>query len=198
MNNYSLDVNSRTTVIGMLGVASAGFASLIAWFFDVISVELAAPTGVAVFAGLYFVLDRFAWRWPLVARALGVPDLDGNWEGELVRTKLAGDMTESRKVSMTITQRWSSMSIVFHGQSSTSTASVISFSISDPKQPEIRWIYDARDTTGQVSKHRYGEGSTRLALQPCEGKRVLRGTYYTSKLSSGSLSLTESSNAKSS
>jgi hypothetical protein len=102
-----------------------------------------------------------------------------------------GSPTETRAVKLTITQRWTAMSIVFTGQSSRSTASVISLAVADPKQVSIRWVYDSHDTSGQPSKNRYGEGATRLALTQNNGKRSLQGMYYSTKLSSGRITLTE-------
>lgn len=60
--------------------------------------------GVA-WAVLYWVLDRHAWRWPLVGTALGVPDLSGDWIVEGL--SLNPDAAERAwSGTATISQRW--------------------------------------------------------------------------------------------
>src|SRR4051794_25310058 len=34
----------------------------------------------AVFGALYWLFNRYLWRWPLLALALKVPDLAGEWK----------------------------------------------------------------------------------------------------------------------
>ena len=174
-----------------MGLASAGLASLATFALNSFPLAVAAPSGLAVFGGLLFVLDRFAWKWRGINAVLGVPILDGYWEGTLERQLEQGAAPETRVVSMTITQRWTTMSIVFSGESSKSNASVIALTVSDPKQIALRWVYDAHDTSGQPHKNRYGEGATRVSLGTEKGRRQLRGVYYTAKLSSGRVVLKE-------
>jgi len=191
MVHYNLDTDSRSKTYGLLGVSSAALASLATLLFNAVPLPVAAPSGLVIFGALFALLDRFAWRWPGINALLGIPDLDGYWEGTLERHLPDGSPPERRTVKLTITQRWTTMSIVFAGQSSRSNASVISLTISDPKQISMRWVYDAHDTSGQPHKNRYGEGATRLALGDERGKRKLSGMYYSTKLSSGKLTLTE-------
>lgn len=36
-------------------------------------------TGAAVFGAMFFVFDRFGWRWRGVRSAVGIPDISGTW-----------------------------------------------------------------------------------------------------------------------
>ena len=173
MVNYNLDTDSRSKVYGVLGLASAALASLATLTLNSFPLPIAAPSGLVLFGGLLFVLDRFAWKWKGINTVLGIPILDGYWEGTLERQLGQGVAPEIRAVKMTITQRWTTMSIVFAGQSSRSSASVISLTISDPKQVALRWVYDSYDTSGQPHRNRYGEGATRVSLSMEKGKRQL-------------------------
>lgn len=191
MIHYSLNTDIRKKTYGILGVASAAIAGGATLFLQSVPLPFAAPSGLVVFGALAALFDRYAWRWPFVNDLLEIPILDGYWEGNVVRNGLDGKPPETRKVKMTVTQRWSTISIVFTGQSSTSHASVIAMNIADPKQISLRWVYDARDISGHPAKNRYGEGTTMLTLANSIGKRQLQGMYYSTKLSKGTISLTE-------
>lgn len=195
MIHYSLNTDSRSITYGLLGISSAALASVATLVLNAVPLPVAAPSGLVIFGALLALIDRRAWRWPGFNSLFGIPILDGYWEGTLERKLPDGKTSEHRTVKVTITQRWTTMSIVFIGESSRSIASVISLSTSDPKQIAIRWVYDAHDTSGESHINRYGEGATRLALSEEKGRRHLRGMYYTAKRSSGKLFLTEVENA---
>ena len=60
----------------------------------------------AVFGALYWIFDRFAWRWPFLNAAIKVPNLAGEWScgGQTINP----DGTPSYKweATVTITQSW--------------------------------------------------------------------------------------------
>lgn len=191
MINYSLNTDIRKKTYGVLGVASAAIAGGATLVLQTVPLPVAAPSGLVVFGLLTALFDRYAWRWPFINKLIEIPIIDGYWEGTVVRSGLDGQPDETRKVKMTVTQRWSTISIVFTGQSSSSHASVVAMNIADPKQISLRWVYDARDISGHPAKNRYGEGTTMLTLASTNGRRLLNGIYYSTKLSKGTLSLTE-------
>lgn len=60
----------------------------------------------AVFTALYWILDRYAWQWPVISRLLKVPNLSGEWHcrGQTLNT----DKTVAYDWSGTLTvlQSW--------------------------------------------------------------------------------------------
>jgi len=66
-------------------------------------IATAVSAGIA-WTALYWMLDRHAWRWPLVGRALGVPDISGDWIIEGV--SLSSDGERIWRGTAKISQRW--------------------------------------------------------------------------------------------
>lgn len=60
----------------------------------------------AVFGALYWLFNRYVWRWPLLAMALKVPNLAGDWK--CVGRSVAPDGTVQHEWSgiVSIYQRW--------------------------------------------------------------------------------------------
>lgn len=64
-----------------------------------------------VFAVLYWLFDRFVWRWSKIASVLKVPDLSGDWncEGRSLRSDGAVDVAWNGTV--TIVQTWDKLRV---------------------------------------------------------------------------------------
>jgi len=59
-----------------------------------------------VFLSLYWLLNRYVWKWPIMASVLGVPNLSGDWvcSGETIDTK--GNILHAWNANITIVQSW--------------------------------------------------------------------------------------------
>lgn len=64
-----------------------------------------AVTGL-IYLGLYWVFDRYAWRWAWLSRLIGVPCLAGHWfcQGETLDSK--GTVTTHWSADVSIVQTW--------------------------------------------------------------------------------------------
>jgi hypothetical protein len=80
----------------------------------------------AVFAALYWILDRYAWRWNPISRLLKVPVLAGEWscKGTTVKTESNPEYEWDAKI--TIIQSWDRLRVRLKtsqsGSNSTSAA----------------------------------------------------------------------------
>lgn len=111
---------SRTKVgryLSLISAAvSAGIVLVLLWGVDMaeqFGVVANLPPSVlslfgagGVFAVLYWLLDRYAWRWNVIGRLLKVPDLSGDWscKGQAVKTDISPGYLWDAKI--TITQSW--------------------------------------------------------------------------------------------
>lgn len=59
-----------------------------------------------VFGVLYFVLDRYAWRWSWLGAVLGVPDLSGEWQCDGQSLNQDRSVRHAWSGTVTIIQSW--------------------------------------------------------------------------------------------
>lgn len=189
MRHYTVDTNPRTKIYFVLAVISASAATALSGVTALIPFHFAAPSSMFIFALLISVFDRFVWKWPGVRLWVGIPDLNGRWTGKLVRLSESNGAPEEHTASITITQDWRKMSVVFEGQRSKSTADVIALHVENRNDICIKWIYSAKDRSGINPENLYGQGTTDAWLKLEAGRRLLQGTYYSSKLRKGFIEL---------
>lgn len=111
---------SRAKVGRYLGILSAGISAIIV-FFLLSAVDLAKSLGIpanltpsvlslfgagAVFTVIYWILDRYVWRWALIGNLLGVPNLSGEWECEGQTLNQDGAQSYNWTANITIIQSW--------------------------------------------------------------------------------------------
>jgi hypothetical protein len=69
-------------------------------------VVLSLASAASVFAALYWLFDKYAWKWPKLGMLLKVPDLSGDWhcDGQTINAdKSLGYVWEAK---ITIIQTW--------------------------------------------------------------------------------------------
>jgi hypothetical protein len=76
----------------------------------------------AVFAVLYWALDRYAWRWSRLAQLLRVPDLSGQWDCEGESLNQDGTVAYQWKGLVTIVQSWDKIRVRLKTQQSGSNS----------------------------------------------------------------------------
>jgi hypothetical protein len=64
-----------------------------------------------VFGVLYWVLNRYAWKWPLIDRLLKVPNLAGTWDCQGQSLHPDGTVAHQWNGEVTIAQRWDKLRI---------------------------------------------------------------------------------------
>jgi hypothetical protein len=168
----------------------------------------------AIFGILLWLFDRYLWKWPLICRVSGIPNLEGTWEGTL--TRISSDdckqgepaRRDRQKAELFITQTWRSMGFVFYDHTESekqekqraeeptriATARTVGMSVKNPQDIHVRYVYGARQTT---MLHNLRD----VDAMPSEGAAVLRlrdlgdkdkrlwGTYYSDKMRRGDIDL---------
>lgn len=60
----------------------------------------------AVFGALYWIFNRFAWRWPLIKAAVKVPNIAGEWKCKGTTINPDGSVAYEWRGTVKIYQRW--------------------------------------------------------------------------------------------
>jgi hypothetical protein len=145
----------------------------IEWFIDL--------SAAGIFWLLFQLFDNWLWRFPPV-RFIGrvrVPNLTGEWKGVL--KSRYDDHTTERDCHLTITQKWTSMCVLYHGQQSDSDSRAASIILDENGRKTLRYEYfnQPKDVERQVLDPHWG--TTRLVLGNNLGTLTLSGTYYTDR-----------------
>ncbi|MBC8555507.1 MAG: hypothetical protein H8D23_38320 [Candidatus Brocadiales bacterium] len=189
MKFYAIDTDGRTIIYFILAFVAVGCAFAISYlgqFHEYL--KATAPSALMIYICLIAIFDKYIWKWNLVNVLVGIPVLEGNWEGVLTRTDVNNETT-SRQVKLVVTQTWRKMALVFNGERSVSDAQVISLFNSNENSVRIKWIYVSRDLSGIEHKNLYGEGTTDLLLSVNGNSKQLIGVYYSTKLKKGRIEL---------
>jgi hypothetical protein len=204
---YDVDTDPRLRIYLGLAFASIGGASLVTdalKHLEKVLPPLVAPsvTPFVIFAILLWLFDRYLWRWPLIRRVSGIPNLEGTWKGELTRTTSANARQRKKhKAECYITQTWRKIDFVFNdfvgsGEEPTRVASVriVGMFVENPQDIHVRYVYGARPTTLLRRLDDLdampSEGAAVLRLRDLgEGRLALRGTYHSDKMRRGDIYL---------
>jgi hypothetical protein len=183
MHYYSVDTNPRERVLYTLAVVAVGLLAALNHFRGAFWYPYVAPSGPVIYALLISCFDRWLWRILLVRRVLGIPDLNGVWQGEFRRE----DRDDPHQAKVTITQSLSRIKITFRGRSSSSTSIAADLSIADGQNVILRWQYDSKPLVAtEQAGDKYGEGAARATLEIDNGEYRLAGLNFTSKKRLGS------------
>lgn len=128
---YDLPVNAPPTLLSLIGAG-------------------------AVFSTLYWFFDHYAWRWPVVARLLKVPDLAGDWEclGKSLNEK--GETLFAWKGVVTVVQSWDKLRIRLKTENSgsNSVAAALSFDAADGYRLLYHYQNDPNVDQPDLAPHR--------------------------------------------
>ena len=103
--------------LGTMAASVSAFIVFIMLSFSDIAKSLGLPTNLtpslmsligagAVFGVLYWIFNRYAWRWPLLNLAVKVPNLSGDWNCEGSTCNTDGSSSYQWNATVTIYQSW--------------------------------------------------------------------------------------------
>ena len=178
---HSYDVEGRGRIYTSLAVLSV----ILVWLLDVgldrIDIDplwwLSAPSMAGIYAGLFSVFDRYAWRWRLLGKLgiLSVPDLRGRWIGEI--NSSYGEDGAKTEISATILQRWSAILISLEARESSSRSTMAVLKTQNIERPELIYAYlnEPRSRASETMQIHRGTCTLRLT-----GDKLV-GDYYTGR-----------------
>ena len=177
MNPYN--PNGSRKVVTILLIISISLAGLIHTGLDAVNFELHGLAGITSAVGmyhiLYYVFDRFIWKWRSL-RKLGlvtVPDLNGQWGGK-IKSSYEPD-AQDYQICVFITQQWSKILVRLEAGESYSKSIAASFLTDDPSSPELVYVYDNDPEAMTPESMHPHSGTAKLRITDSG----LQGQYYT-------------------
>lgn len=93
-----------SALLVFLLLSAVDVAARLGWPVNLPPAALSLIGAGSVYLALYFLFDRFAWKFGPVGRALKIPNLAGTWQCEGLRTEKAPPVPWTGTI--TITQSW--------------------------------------------------------------------------------------------
>ena len=178
---HSYDLEGRGKVYAALAVASL----LPVWLLDVainaVGLDpqwwVSVPSFTAFYSCLLWIFDRYVWRIDVLRQIglVGAPDLGGEWIGSVESSY--GQEEANREISVSIVQRWSTMSITAETEHSQSRSVVASLRDDAGLFPELTYMYVNEPSPRAVGTMNAHRGTAVLRLRG----QVLEGDYYSGR-----------------
>ena len=112
-------------------------------------------TGAMVFGGLYFLFDRYIWRFSCISYFIGIPNISGTWLVTGQTFDLDGERTHKWKAVMTISQLYEKITIRL--KTSQSSSRSISATLIPEAGTGFRLIYSYQNEprVGEIELNRH-------------------------------------------
>jgi hypothetical protein len=145
----------------------------------------------AVFAALYWIFDRYAWRWPYLSELLKVPDLSGDWRCEGQTLREDGSLRFAWEGVVTILQSWDKLRVRLKTEQSGSNSIAAALLCDEADGHRLLYHYrnDPRIGETELTSHRgFAELTFAKDRQSAEGEyfnghgRFTFGTMHLTRL----------------
>ena len=95
----------------ILGLSVVDLAKMYGWNVNTPPAFASLGTGSLLFYALYWVLNKYAWRWKWVSIWLKVPNLAGTWDCQGKKLKADGSVEVTWSGTVKIKQKWDKLHI---------------------------------------------------------------------------------------
>jgi hypothetical protein len=155
MHDYSMRGHPRERLIYYLAAAAFSIMPLMTTLSGWIGVGLAI-SNFTLFALLFFLFDRYAWRWWPIRQVLGLPDLNGKWDCQGQQFDPDGKPTRTWTGTVTIKQTWSRLSVATRTETSRSSSGPASIMKDEGHGFRLLYTYQNEPVPGQpeLNPHR--------------------------------------------
>lgn len=188
MTHYSLDTNIRNTIYFIIAALSILIFFFLQNLQEFLAYDLVAPSAMIIFGVTAYVHDVFLWKFSLFRFVTGIPDLNGNWEGEIV-SWVSPSNHDRLNVSATINQTFSKIQVAFETDSTESLSGVSGLFVDNKSRRSLKYYYTFRCRYGLEKEATRGEGFNDLVYSENGDKKVLEGPYFGTNNRSGYVKL---------
>ncbi len=152
------------------------------------------PEVVTLYVVLSYISTKWLWRLPIFRGWLvPFPDLEGTWRGEIKSTwkdPQSGKLPPPIPAILVIKHTFSSISCSLHTQESDSYSTAAQITRDDDSGViRLSYNYANRPRATIRSRSTIHDGAATLIVT-CRPKRMLKGEYWTSRKTTGDISLT--------
>ena len=190
MHDYLIDKHPKEKVLFILALIAITSAPLIKELAEILVLMLEANTGwssspvvampvFGLFAGLYFLFNKYLWKVTWLRRILLVPDLNGIWVCKGHTTLKNAEPTDFNwDATVSITQSWSK--IMIHLKTKQSESKSISASIyhEDGVGYRLLYQYNNRPNADELDLINHSGSAELLFL---EDTLTASGSYFTDR-----------------
>jgi hypothetical protein len=185
MHSYAVESPERRSIPLYLAGASFGVAYALKHVAHLAGLTPSSyaylPSGFVIYALLYVLFDRFAWRWRLL-RVIGlvrIPYVGGDWNAQLRSSH--SEMRKEHPAVLRIEQTWTSIRLTVDGARSFSASEMALIRSISESVHEVRWEYSAESKTPSTGSDFNHRGVTMLRFTVKEGvvRSPMEGHYYT-------------------
>jgi hypothetical protein len=159
-----LGAMNRTHVGRYLGLISASVSALVVyvllsavdlahrlgWNASVTPSILSLTGAATVFTALYWLFDRFAWKWRFLSLVIKVPVIAGQWDCQGQTINLDGSPGYSWKATVTILQSWDRIRVLLKTPQSTSNSVSAALICDDADAYRLLYHYRNDPRIGEV------------------------------------------------
>lgn len=185
MHPYATDSNERFTVLSLIGLLSVvlalGLSQLLAYLQWTVPWYIDAPSVLGFYGLIYFLINKFLWRQPLMHRLplVAVPDLGGVWNGYLC-SSYDGHQTKY-PATLTIRQEWVDICIELATENSHSHSVIASIVTRMASGATLSYEYVNEPKSHALYTMHTHRGTGHLALRKANSMLILEGDYYTGR-----------------
>ncbi len=151
------------------------------------------PSTVTVTLFITAAFVTYGWKLPIFQKWLVIfPDLSGTWTGEIHSSfKQRGQEPAPIPTTLTITQNFFSIHCKLVTDKRTSHSYGESLTRDEEKQiNRLTYLYDSKTDVHTARKNPPHEGAVRFEIEGVGEAMTLRGTYWTSAKTNGTMVLT--------
>ena len=148
---------------------------LVQWeYLGILSSQITVAT---VFAFISWLFNKYLWQIPCINKFLGVPNLNGIWEGVLESSFQENGVYKKIDMKLEIEQTWNRMTCTSIFPSSRSFSDLVRLDSESSQGTMLKFTYTnhSEDLSSELTQF---AGYNELRL---DDANTLRGTYYTKR-----------------
>lgn len=193
MHVYAVNNNKRDWIVRVLAIMDVSVFFILGYFsvnekmlgllgidsnnsmYVFLESAITALIPISFFGIANYLYDQYIWRWPLLKKWHGFPNLNGAWEGYVKSPLKKTETGEEIKIniSVKIEQTWNRIKISTKSNSKANSESAM-IEITEQGDIYLRYAFTTK-REGQLPYQGYNR------LHFCEREYTLQGEYFTAK-----------------